>query len=305
MCNILFLGTPDFALLTLKSLLNKNYNILAVFSQPPSKSKRGQRTQKSAVQVFSEDHKLNIRTPLKIELEENYIKKLDADLGVVVAYGQIIPEKILSLTKYGFINIHASLLPKYRGSAPIQRSIINEDSSTGISIMKINKNLDSGPICNQYKINIKPDENYLSLSKRLSELGAEKIIENINLITSGKIVFKEQNHSLATYTKKISKSEGKINWNQDAKKIIAKKNGLSPHPGIWFGFDGERYKIIEAEFSILNGEPGKVLDNALTIGCGKNSIKVKVLQRQGKKPQKIDEFLRGSRIKVGSQLIYE
>ena len=227
MCNILFLGTPDFALLTLKSLLDKNYNILAVFSQPPSKSKRGQRTQKSAVQVFSEDHKLNIRTPLKIEQEENYIKKLDADLGVVVAYGQIIPEKILSLTKYGFINIHPSLLPKYRGSAPIQRSIINEDSSTGISIMKINKNLDSGPICNQYKTNIKPDENYLSLSKRLSELGAEKIIENIKLITSGKMVFKEQNHSLATYTKKISKSEGKINWNQDAKKIIAKKMALA------------------------------------------------------------------------------
>ena len=188
MSKIIFLGTPLFALPILKSLIKKKYNVLAVFSQPPSKSKRGQNTLKSPIQVFCEELKMEVRTPSKISDDKQYIKSLDVDLGIVVAYGQLIPEDMLSLSKYGFINVHASLLPKYRGSAPIQRSIINLESTTGISIMKINKKLDAGPVCNQYQIKIKDNENYLSLSKRLSILAAEKIDENIKLIMSKKMV---------------------------------------------------------------------------------------------------------------------
>ena len=305
MNNIIFLGTPLFALPILKSLIKKKYNVLAVFSQPPSKSKRGQNTLKSPIQVFCEELKIDVRTPSKISDEKQYIKSLDVDLGIVVAYGQLIPEDMLSLSKYGFINVHASLLPKYRGSAPIQRSIINLESTTGISIMKINKKLDAGPVCNQYQIKIKDNENYLSLSKRLSILAAEKIDENVKLIMSKKKIFKEQDHSSSTYAKKIIKSEGKINWKQDARTIIAKKNGLSPYPGIWFNFNNERHKIVEAELSTLSGEPGRVLNDQFIIGCGTNSLKVIVIQRQGKQPQKAIDFLRGSKIKPGSLLSYE
>ena len=233
--------------------------------------------------------------------EYEYLKKINADLAIVVAYGQIIPKKFLSLTKKGFINIHASLLPKWRGAAPIQRSIMNLDTETGISIMKIAEELDTGPVCSTYKINL---ENYLNASDvadKLSLIAAEKILENIDNILEDRVKFIDQDHSKATYASKIQKAEGEINWNDEAKVIIGKINGLHPVPGAFFIYKGERYKILKAEIGNGVGKPGEVVSNYLEVVCGdKQTIKIKEIQRQGKKPQNIGEFMLGSQIKQGT-----
>ena len=299
------MGTPIFAVPILKSLYQNGYQVSVVYTQPPQKSQRGQKINKSLIQSLSEILNIEFRTPLSLKNnreEYEYLKKLDADLGIVVAYGQIIPNEILNLTKKGFINIHASLLPKWRGAAPIQRSIINLDKQTGITIMKINNKLDSGPICNSYKIDISNNENAEIISNKLSLLGAEKILDNIDNILDDEIEFKEQNHADATYANKIEKSEGKIDWNNKAENIIGKINGLYPSPGAWFIYKGERFKILKAEISEGKGKPGIILDEYFKVACNNKSIKILEIQRQGKRPQKINEFMLGSQIKVGSNL---
>ncbi len=299
------MGTTIFAVPILKSLYQNGYQVSVVYTQPPQKSQRGQKINKSLIQSLSETLNIKFRTPLSLKNnreEYEYLKKLDADLGIVVAYGQIIPNEILNLIKKGFINIHASLLPKWRGAAPIQRSIINLDKQTGITIMKINNKLDSGPICNSYKIDISNNENAEIISNKLSLLGAEKILDNIDNILDDEIEFKEQNHADATYANKIEKSEGKIDWNNKAENIIGKINGLYPSPGAWFIYKGERFKILKAEISEGKGKPGIILDKYFKVACNNKSIKILEIQRQGKRPQKINEFMLGSQIKEGSNL---
>jgi methionyl-tRNA formyltransferase len=303
---IVFMGTPLFAVPILKSLYQNGYSVSVVYTQPPQKSQRGQKINKSPIQGISETLKIECRTPslLKNNIEEyNYLKELDADIAIVVAYGQIIPKEYLSLVKKGFINIHASLLPKWRGAAPIQRSIMNLEKETGISIMRIGEKLDTGPICNSYKIEIMGDDNSETISEKLSAIAAEKILDNIDNILEDKIKFKEQNHNEASYAAKIEKIEGQIEWRETAENIIGKINGLYPSPGAFFTYNGERYKILKASLAVGNGEIGEVLDNYLEVSCGnKKSIKVLEIQRQGKKLQNIDEFMLGSQIKKGSNL---
>jgi methionyl-tRNA formyltransferase len=287
-------------------LYQNGYQISVVYTQPAQKSQRGQKINKSPIQGISETLNIEFRTPksLKDSKEEyEYLKKLDADIAIVVAYGQIIPKKYLSLVKKGFINIHASLLPKWRGAAPIQRSIMNLEKVTGISFMKIEEKLDTGPICKSYKTEISELDNAEIISEKLSLLASEKILANIDDILEDKLEFKEQKHSEATYASKIDKSEGQIRWGESAENIIGKINGLYPSPGAFFVYKGERYKILKAELASGIGEIGDVLDNYLEISCGnKKSIKVKDIQRQGKKPQNISEFMLGSQIKKGSNL---
>jgi len=300
------MGTPLFAVPILKALYQNGYPVSVVYTQPPQKSQRGQKINKSPIQGISETLKIECRTPnsLRDNKEEySYLKKLDADVAIVVAYGQIIPKEYLSLVKKGFINIHASLLPKWRGAAPIQRSIMNLEKETGFSIMKIGEKLDTGPICNLYKIEITDKDNAETISEKLSALAAEKILDNIDEILDGKIEFKEQNHNEASYAAKIEKTEGQIKWNETAENIIGKINGLYPSPGAFFIYKGERYKILEATLASGSGEIGEVLDNYLEISCGnKKSIKVLEIQRQGKRSQNISEFMLGSQIKKGSNL---
>jgi methionyl-tRNA formyltransferase len=303
---IVFMGTPIFAVPILKSLYQNGYLISTVYTQPPRKSQRGQKINKSPIQGISETLNLEFRSPksLKNNKEEyEFLKKLDADIAIVVAYGQIIPKEFLNLTKKGFINIHASLLPKWRGAAPIQRSIINLDKETGISIMKIEEKLDVGPVYNYYKIEIKDNDNTETISEKLSSLAAEKILDNIDDILEDKQEFKEQNHNEATYASKIEKLEGKLNWNDSAENIIGKINGLYPNPGAWFMYKGERYKILKAAIGFGLGEIGEVVDDYLEINCNnKKTIKVLEIQRQGKRPQNIGEFILGSQIKKGLNL---
>ncbi len=303
---IIFMGTPMFAVPILKSLYQNGYLVSVVFTQPPKKSQRGMVVKPTPIQNLSETLNIECRTPTNLnnnEEEYNYIKKLDADLAIVVGYGQIISRKILGLVKNGFINIHASLLPKFRGAAPIQRSLMNSDKETGISIMKIIDELDAGPICNSYPLEILDNENFESLSERLSLLASEKILDNVDDIFSGKAIFKEQDHKNSTYAKKINKFEGKITWDESAKKIIGKINGLYPFPGAFFLYKGERYKILKAELTNTQGTPGLLLNDKFEIGCAENSIRVLEIQREGKKAQKIQEFMLGSQIKKGSSFV--
>tara|TARA_B100000579_G_scaffold425730_1_gene431886 strand:- start:557 stop:1489 length:933 start_codon:yes stop_codon:yes gene_type:complete len=301
---IIFMGTPMFAGQILKSLYQNGYPLSVVYTQPPQKSHRGQKINKSPVQKISETLNIDFRCPqiLQNNIEEyEFLKKMDADLAIVCAFGQLIPKDFLSLTKKGFINIHASILPKWRGAAPIERSIMNLDQETGISIMKINEKLDSGPVCNTYKVNLDDQQNATDVAEKLSLIAAEKILDNIDEILEGKVKFVEQDHSKATYANKIEKTEGKIDWNDSAEKIIGKINGLYPTPGAFFNYNGERYKILKAQIGNGLGRPGEVLSSQLEVACGeKQSIKILEIQRQGKKIQKIGEFMLGSQIKKGS-----
>ena len=300
------MGTPMFAVPILKSLYQNGYPISNVYTQPPQKSQRGQRINKSPIQGIAQTLNLDFKTPkfLKDNNEEyESFKKIEADLVVVVAYGQIIPKEFLNLSKKGFINIHASILPRWRGAAPIQRSIMNLDKETGVSIMKIAEKLDTGPVCNTYKINLENNINAQDVGEKLSLLAAEKILDNIDDILDDKATFIEQDHSKATYASKIQKSEGEIDWTESARNIIGKINGLHPTPGAFFIYNGERYKILKAVIGNGIGNPGEVISNYLEIVCGKNqSIKIIEIQRQGKKPQKISEFMLGSQIKKGSKI---
>jgi methionyl-tRNA formyltransferase len=301
---IIFMGTPMFAVPILKSLYQNGYPISVVYTQPPQRSQRGQKINKSPIQSISETLNLDFRCPEKLEDNEEefqFLKNLNADLAIVVAYGQLIPKKFLDLSKKGFVNIHGSILPKWRGAAPIQRSIINLDTETGISIMKIEEELDSGPVSNTYKIEIGRNDNAKEISEKLSLLAAEKILDNVDNILEDKAQFIDQDHQNATYAKKIQKIEGKINWNDDAFSILGKINGLFPTPGAFFNFNGARYKILKAEIGNGLGKVGEVISDRLEIICGNNqSIKIIEIQREGKKPQQIGEFMLGSQIKKGS-----
>ena len=303
---IIFMGTPLFAVPILKSLYQNGYPISVVYTQPPQKSHRGQKINKSPIQGISETLNIDFRCPenLKDNDEEyEFIKNLNADLAVVVAYGKLIPKNFLNLTKKGFINIHGSILPSWRGAAPIQRSIMNLDKETGISVMKLVETLDSGPVSNIYKIKLDQNNSAEEISEKLSFLAAEKILDDIDDILDDKAKFIDQDHSKASYAKKIEKIEGEINWNDEAQKIIGKINGLFPVPGAFFNFKGERYKILKAEIGNGIGQAGEVLSDKLEIACTNNqSIKILEIQRQGKKPQKIGEFMLGSSIRKGSLL---
>ena len=302
---IVFMGTPEFSVKILKSLYQNGYPISTVYTQPPKKSNRGLKLTRTPVHKISELLNIEVRTPITFKNnndEYEYLKKLDPDLCIVVAFGLMIPEKFLNLSKKGFINIHASILPKYRGAAPIQRAIMNLDKKTGISIMKITSKLDAGPISNIYEIEMKSDYNYEIVSEKLSSLASEKILDEIDNIMEDKVDFKNQDDDKASYAKKIGKSESKINWNMSADKILGVINGLYPSPAAWFNYNGERYKILEAEVSDTSGETGVVLDDFLKVGCESKSINVKRIQREGKNPQKVGEFMLGSKIKKGSIL---
>tara|TARA_B100000674_G_scaffold492873_1_gene513850 strand:- start:132 stop:1061 length:930 start_codon:yes stop_codon:yes gene_type:complete len=302
---IAFMGTPIFSVPILKNIYQNGYEISVVYTQPPKKSNRGQKIEKSPIHSFAETINFNVRTPdlLKNNKSEyEYFKNLDIDLVIIVAYGIIIPKEFLSLSKEGFINLHASILPKWRGAAPIQRSIMNQDKETGISVMRINDKLDEGDVSHIFKINVEENENAERLSDRLSTLASEKISEVIDSILDKEVNFKPQDHSKATYAEKIKKSEGLIDWNDKAENIIGKINGLFPYPGGYFIYKAERYKILKAQISFNKDQPGKVISNYLEISCGKNSIKILEIQREGKKPQKINEFALGSQIKKGTIL---
>ena len=300
---IIFMGTPSFAVPILESILNSQHHILAVYTQNPKKSDRGQKIKISPIHYFAKEKKIAVRSPQNLDKEEMmFIQKLNPDIIVVVAYGKIIPPEYLKIKNIKFINIHASLLPKWRGAAPIQRSLMEMDEETGISIMKIIPKLDSGPFLLQEKIQIKKSDNYDSLSAKLANLGSRLIIKSLNLIETNNFKLIDQDETKATYARKINKKESKIDWNTPAKKLIAKINGLSPFPGAWFEHKKKRIKILEALEVDQTGETGEILDDNLTIACKEKAIQVLSVQKEGKKILKTKEFLSGYLVRKGEKL---
>ena len=300
---ILFMGTPEFSIPILKSIYETNNKILEVYTQPPKKKNRGQKIINSPIHEYSKKLNITVRNPSILDDEEiDHIEKLNPDLVIVVAYGKILPKKLLNLENILFINVHASLLPKWRGAAPIQRAIMNMDQETGVSIMKIVPELDAGPVLIQSKIKITKEINYKELTGKMSELGAKLILDTLKLIEDKKVNFIDQNESEATYAKKIEKKETKLNWNDDADKVIAKINAFCPNPGSWFELNGIRIKIIKAKEVIRKGMPGEILNEKFTIACLKNAVQIIELQKEGKQKITVDEFLRGNKIKIGQIL---
>jgi len=303
--NIVFMGTPEFSVPTLDLLIKNKFNVVKVYTQPPKKSKRGQKINPSPIEEYCKKNKISFRNPeiLNTQEELKIFKELSANLIVVVAYGKIIPKIFLNSVKFGFINIHASLLPKWRGAAPIQRAIMNGDKKIGVSIMKIEEKLDSGPILASKEFELDKNENHGEIEKKLSLEGANLLIESLKSIENGNSKFVDQDVSKATYAKKIDKNETKIDWNKDANKVLAHIHGLSPNPGAWFEFDKERFKVLKAKTSSENGKSGYVIDDNLTVGCETGAIQILELQRQGKKKQTTKEFLLGKKITKGMILV--
>ncbi len=302
--NIIFMGTSEFAVPILELLSESEHNILCVYTQPPKKKARGQKILSSPIHQLAKKLKISVRCPIKLneDVEYKFIKKTNPNIVIVVAYGQIIPKKFLDLTEITFLNIHASILPKWRGAAPIQRAIMNLDEESGISIMKIATKLDSGPVMMKSKLTISKDTNSEKLSKELSNLGSKLILDSLKLIQNKSAKFVEQDEKEATYAKKIDKKEAKLNWKNSAKKIIAKINALYPNPGTWLEYNGSRIKIIKAIEVKTNGEPGEILDKNFTIACSENAIQVLELQKEGKKRMKTSEFLKGNNLRVGIKI---
>lgn len=301
---IVFMGTPIFSIKILEKLALSDFEVLHVYTQSPKKSLRGHKINSSPIQKCAEKLNIPVRNPINInsKSELEFFKSLNPDMVLVVAYGKLIPEEFLKIPKHGFINIHASLLPKWRGAAPIQRSIMNSDTETGISIMRIVKELDAGPVMRKIKIELNDAISSTYLSKKLSDLASESIIQNLDLIIANKANFIEQDHSASTYAKKINKKESRIEWNETSKKILAKINGLNPDPGAWFEYKNSRYKIWKAKITNEKGHPGKVLDQSFKIACTDGSIEIIEIQKQGKKRLLIRDFLAGSKIEKGTQL---
>ncbi len=300
---IIFMGTPEFSIPALR-VLNSKYEVLSVYTQSPKKKSRGQKILKSPIHLEAEKLNLAVRFPdsLNNDLDYKFIKESNANFVIVVAYGQLIPKKFLNIKNIIFLNIHASLLPRWRGAAPIQRSIIEMDKETGISIMKIIPKLDAGPLMLQKNINIDEKDNFVSLSNKLSELGSILILKALSIFENKQVKFKDQQDKFVTYAKKIDKKESEINWNESARKLIARINGLNPYPGVWFKHKGARIKIIEAEVSNNKGKKGEVLTNDLIVGCSDKSIKITFLQKEGKKTIDTKSFLSGHKILKGEVL---
>lgn len=299
---LVFMGTPNFSVPALKALAQSNHQICAVYSQPPRPAGRGKKLRLSDVHKEALDLGLTVHNPtsFKSDKDRTIFRKLKADIAIVVAYGLILPNQILSAPKFGCLNIHASLLPRWRGAAPIQRAIMEGDDETGVCIMKMEEGLDTGPVLSSRKIQIKENDNAKILSERLSLVGSKLIVEVLDALSE----FKAYSQSAAgvTYARKIEKSETKIDWSLPAKTINRKIRALSPFPGAWTEINGERIKLLASKVINKENEPGMILDKGFSIACGQKALEITEAQRPGKSAQKSDVFLRGFRLQEGSKL---
>lgn len=298
MLRTVFMGTPDFAVPTLVALFDSGYDIAAVYTQPPRAAGRGMGLRKSPVQIFAETANLEVRTPerLKGAEEQDRFRALGADVAIVVAYGLILPKPILDAPRYGCLNLHPSLLPDWRGAAPINRAIMAGDTESGVSIMRMDEGLDTGPVCLVERVSIGADETAGELHDRLASLGARLMIEALDALEQGKLSCQPQPEQ-GSYAEKITSAEARLNFRAPAHLLHDRIRGLSPHPGAWCEIElngkPERIKVLRATLVEQSGAPGTVLDDELAIACGKGAIRFTEVQRAGKRPMTAEEFLRG------------
>lgn len=298
-----FMGTPSFAVPILNSLIKDNYHIEFVYTQSGRPAGRGLRKKNSEIYEVAKTKNINIRVPEKLDHEEiNFISNKEIDIIIVAAYGLILPERILKIPKYGCLNVHASLLPKWRGAAPIQRSIMAGDKKTGISYMLMDKGLDTGPVILQKETEIDENDNFLKVHDSLSLIASQTISETILKFIEGKLATKEQNDDIASYADKIEKHETKIDWNLTAKEIRNLIYSLSPLPGAWtITKEGKRLKILSASIEEAKGEIAVLGENQI-LGCGQSSLKIKEVKPEGKKIMLFDDYLRGKNFSLGEKI---
>ena len=296
------MGTPEFSVPVLDALVEAGHEIAAVFCQPPRPAGRGKKERPTPVHARAIELGLDVRHPVSLKgaAEQAEFAALNADAAVVVAYGLILPQAILDAPKYGCLNIHASLLPRWRGAAPIHRAVMSGESETGVCIMQMEAGLDTGPVLLSEATAIGEEETTAQLHDRLSAMGAALVVDALSRLTD--LTADPQPETGVTYATKIDKSEARIDWSETAEEVDRKIRGLSPFPGAWCEFDGERLKLLTSRLSVGNGAAGEVLDDTLTIACGTGAIEVLTLQRAGKGAQPRDVFLRGMDIPKGSVL---
>jgi methionyl-tRNA formyltransferase len=307
MLRIVFMGTPDFAVPTLAALFDSGYDLAAVYTQPPRAAGRGMSLRKSPVQDFAETANLEVRTPerLKSAEEQERFRALDADVAIVAAYGLILPKPILDAPRHGCLNLHPSLLPDWRGAAPINRAIMAGDTETGVSIMRMDEGLDTGPVCLVERIAIDPDETAGELHDRLASLGARLMIDALDALEQGRLSCQPQPEQ-GSYAEKITPAEARLNFRAPAHQLYDRIRGLSPQPGAWceveLNGNLERIKVLRAKLAEQDGAPGTILDDELSIACGMGAIRFTEVQRAGKRPMSAEEFLRGVPVPKGTVL---
>ncbi|MEQ8655079.1 MAG: methionyl-tRNA formyltransferase [Kiloniellales bacterium] len=299
-----FMGAPDFALPALKALLAAGHEIAAVYSQPARPAGRKQQLRDTPVAAAAKELGLALLTPrsLKDPDATAAFEALSLDAAIVVAYGLILPRAILEAPRLGCINLHASLLPRWRGAAPIQRAILAGDAESGASIMQMDEGLDSGPVLAQRAVPITAETTGQSLHDALAESGAALLVETLASLAAGKSNAKPQPSTGITYAHKLSREESRLDWQQPAVQLERQVRAFTPWPGSQFGFQGVQIKVKAALLAEGSGEPGTVLDENLTVACGARALRLLSLQRPGKAPQPAEAFLRGFAIPKGSRL---
>ena len=303
--NLIFMGTSSFAVPALQALYESSHKILKVFTRPPAKAKRGHQIQKSPVHEAAETLKLPVSCPISLKSQEvlDELQALNADIIVVAAYGHILRANILTMYQFGCLNIHPSLLPRWRGAAPIERTILHGDKETALCIMQMDEGLDTGDILLSQKVQIQEQETSITLSRKMSLLGGELIVKVLDHYSNFTPI--KQSNIGITYATKLSKEESVINWQDSSEAIARMIMAFNPWPGCYFTYNHEQIKILEADYHSThehNAKPGSILDNKMTIACGKGTLTPTILQRPGKKPLTIKDFLNGTKIIPGSIL---
>ncbi|RUW33309.1 MULTISPECIES: methionyl-tRNA formyltransferase [unclassified Mesorhizobium] len=306
---VIFMGTPDFSVPTLRAIAEAGHEIAAVYTQPPrAAGRRGLELTPSPVQREAERLGLEVRTPtsLKGEAEQQAFAALRADVAVVVAYGLLLPKPVLEATRLGCLNGHASLLPRWRGAAPIQRAIMAGDAETGMMVMRMEEGLDTGPVALVEKCAIGPDMTAGELHDRLMAQGASLMVQALAQLGINCLTFTQQAPEGVTYARKIDKSETRVDWTRPAGEVHNHIRGLSPFPGAWceveIGGRMERLKLLRSTLSDGVGESGGILDDRLTVACGSGAVRLVEVQRAGGRPAAAQEFLRGAKIEKGTKL---
>jgi len=299
-----FMGSPTFALPTLEALLEAGHEIACVYSQPPRPAGRGKQERQTPVHAFAAARGLEVRTPksLKRAEEQAAFAALKLDAAIVVAYGLILPKAILDAPRLGAFNLHGSLLPRWRGAAPIQRAIMAGDSVTGVQVMRMEEGLDTGPVLATFQTPIDPTDNTASVHDRLAANGAALMRETLEKLERGAVTETPQPDEGVTYAHKITPAETRIDWTRPAREIDWMIRGLAPSPGAWFDMDGARVKALHAQLADGAGAPGELLDNALLVACGDGAVRLLKLQREGRAPMEAEAFLRGHAAPAGARL---
>jgi methionyl-tRNA formyltransferase len=297
-----FMGTPDFSVAILSALLDAGHDVACVYAQPPRPAGRGHKEQLTPVHAFAAARGILVRTPksLKSEAEQQAFAELDLDMAVVAAYGLILPQAVLDAPRRGCLNVHASVLPRWRGAAPIQRAILAGDAETGVTIMQMDAGLDTGAMLLVDRLPITATTNAASLHDQLAEMGARLIVAALAGYDGLAPVAQPQ--SGVTYAHKLAKDEGRLDWTRPAIELERQVRGLTPWPGVWCQVGEERLKVLEAHVDTGQGEPGAVLDEGLCVACGDGALRLLRVQRAGKGPMNAADLLRGFAIPVGTRL---